>query len=99
MGGYRLLETFATLTRRRCSGNALQLNHFGAFASFFRDIVASDLTAQHVIRRDMADDIAFGCLAVKRDNRNLRLVRHLHRVTHRIGVSRVDQQNFGPANG
>ena len=35
-----LFKAFATLARRRSSGNALQLNDFCTFTHFFRDVIA-----------------------------------------------------------
>ena len=93
-----LLEAFATFTSCGCTGNALQFDNFRTFTCFLRDVITGDFTAQYVVRSDMANHFTFRCLTVKGDNRDVRLVCHLHGVTHRIGVCRVNQQNFGAAN-
>lgn len=53
-----LFKAFATLARRRSSGNALQLNDF-ALSPTFRDVIASHFPTLHVVRGDMAHNIAF----------------------------------------
>ena len=94
-----LLEAFATFTGCGCTSNALQLDNFGTFARFLRDVITGDFAAQYVIRSNMAHHFTFRCLAVKSDNRDVRLISHLHSITHCVGVGRVNQQNFGAANG
>ncbi|SYP78236.1 Uncharacterised protein [Klebsiella pneumoniae] len=99
MGSNSLLEAFATFTGCGCTGNALQLDNFGTFTRFLRDVITSDFAAQYVIRSNVAHHFTFRCLAVKSDNRDVRLVSHLHSITHCVGVGRVNQQNFCAANG
>ena len=41
---------------------------------------------------------AFICRTVESDHRDIGLVSHFHRVAHRVGVGRVDQQQLGAAN-
>ena len=96
---YSLLETFTTFTGRGSPGDTLQLDHFRAFTCFLRDVVTGDFAAQYVIRRNMANNVAFGRLTVQGDYRDLRLVCHLHGVTDRVGIGWVDQQDFGTTNG
>ena len=94
-----LLEAFATLTRCGRPGNPLQFDDFGAFTGFLRNVITGDFTAQHVIRRDVADYIAFVRLTVQRDHRNFRLVCHFNGVTYGVRIGWVDQQDFGATNG
>ncbi len=47
----------------------------------------------------MAYHLALRRHAVQRDHRNIRLVRHFHRVADRIGIGWVDQQQSGAAHG
>ena len=61
--------------------------------------ITGDFAAQYVIRCNVAHHFTFRCLAVKSDNRDVRLVSHLHSITYCVGVGRVNQQNFGAANG
>ena len=95
----RLLEAFTTLARGRRPGNTLQLDHFRAFTRFLGDVITGDLTAEHVIRGDMAYHFTAAGDAVERDHRDFGLVSHLNGVTNRIGIGRVDQQQLGAANG
>ncbi len=46
----------------------------------------------------MAHDIAFCRLTVESDDRDFRLVRHLHGVADGIRVGGVDQQQLGAAH-
>ncbi|SAS08294.1 Uncharacterised protein [Klebsiella pneumoniae] len=93
-----LFKAFATLASRRSSGNALQLNDFCTFTHFFRDVIASHFPTLHVVRGDMAHNIAFCRLTVESDDRDFRLVRHLHGVADGIRVGGVDQQQLGAAH-
>ena len=93
-----LFKAFAALARRRSPGNALQLNDFRTFTHFFRDVIASHFSALHVVRRNVAHDIAFCGLTVKGDDRDFRLVCHLHGVADGIRVGGVDQQQPGAAH-
>ena len=97
MGGNSLLEAFATLTGSRCPRNTLQFDNFRTFTGFLGNVIASNFTAQHVIRSDVAYHFAFRSSTVKGDNRNICLIRHLHGVTYSVGISRVDKQQFGTA--
>ena len=94
-----LLEAFTTFTGRGSTGDTLQFDNFRAFTGFLRDVVTSNFTAQHVIRRNVAHNFAFRCLTVQSDHRNFRLVCHLHGVAYGIRIGWVDQQNFGATNG
>ena len=95
---HSLFEAFATLARRGSPGNALQLNDFRTFTQLFRDVIARHFSALHVVRGDVAHDIAFCRLTVKGDDRDFCLVRHLHSIADGIRVGGVDQQQLRAAH-